>query len=92
MPESPAEGEKVMAAWNAWIAKMGKHMVDAGNPTGPVKTVGKGGKIVDGGGANPVTGYSVIEAADLDEAAMMAQGCPQIAAGGSIEVAQAMSM
>jgi hypothetical protein len=92
MPESPAEGEKLMAAWNTWIAKMGKHMVDPGNPTGPARTVGAGGKITDGGGSNPLSGYSIIEAADLDEAAMMAQGCPQIASGGTIQVAETIAM
>ncbi|RYE60475.1 MAG: hypothetical protein EOP20_02425 [Hyphomicrobiales bacterium] len=92
MPESPEEGEKVMAAWNTWIAKMGSHMVDVGNPTSAAKTVGADGKISDGGGANPLSGYSIIEAANLDEAAMMAQGCPQIAAGGTIQVAETIAM
>jgi hypothetical protein len=88
MPATPEEGAKVMAAWNTWIAGLGNAMIDAGNPTGPAKTVASNGTIRDGGGANPLTGYSVIEAANLDAAAKMAQSCPQLASGGSVQVAE----
>jgi hypothetical protein len=34
MPETPAEGEKVMKAWMDWLGGLGKSVVDAGNPAG----------------------------------------------------------
>jgi|SRR3954463_13667074 hypothetical protein len=92
MPETPAEGEKVMKAWMDWMGGLGKAMVDGGNPTGPSKTVGATGKVSDGGGANPSTGYSIIEAKSLDDAVSLSKGCPVLKSGGSIEVAELMPM
>lgn len=44
-----------------------------------------------GGGANPVTGYSIIKADTMDAAVQMAKGCPLLESGGSIEVAETFS-
>ena len=92
MPASPEEGQKVMAAWNSWIGGLGKAMVDVGNPTGPAKTIARDGKVLDGGGANPITGYSVVEAADLDAAVKLAKSCPILMSGGSVEVAETFAV
>ena len=48
--------------------------------------------VTDGGGANPLTGYSIIEAKDLDDAVRLSKGCPILLSGGSIEVAELMAM
>lgn len=92
MPDSPAEGERVMAAWNNWIGGLGAKLVDAGNPIGPARIIGSDGRVSDGGGANPLTGYSVIEASSLDEAVKLASTCPQLAAGGSVQVAETVDV
>ena len=92
MPQTPAEQTASMAAWNTWFGALGKAVVDGGNPTGAAKTVGKGGRISDGGGANPLTGYSILEAANLDAAVNLAKGCPIVATGGTIEVGEIMKM
>ena len=42
----------------------------------------------DGGGANPLSGYAVISAADIDDAVAKAMGCPIRDSGGTIEVAE----
>lgn len=91
MPETPEEGEKVMAAWGAWMQGLGAALVNGGAPVGPSKTVHAGG-VDDDGGSNPLSGYSVVEAADMDAAIEMAQGCPILQSGGSVEVAQEMEM
>lgn len=91
-PETPEEGEKVMAEWNAWFGEMGAAVADGGGPVGMSKTVGSGG-VADNGGANPISGYSVIEAADQDAACAMARGCPMVKDGsGSVEVAEIVQM
>jgi hypothetical protein len=46
------------------------------------------GRVSDGGGVNPVTGYSVIEAPSLEAAVQMAKNCPIMASGGSVEVGE----
>lgn len=92
MPATPEEGQKVMKAWGDWIGAMGKALVDPGNPVGPSKTMAANGKLSDGGGANPTMGYSIVEAKSIDDAAKLVKGCPQLTAGGSIELAEIMSM
>ncbi len=88
MPESEEEGARVMAAWTDWFGKLGAAVVDGGNPVSVAKTVGADGSVTDGGGSNPVTGYSILSADTLDAAVAMAKGCPIIASGGSIEVSE----
>jgi len=39
-------------------------------------------------GANPISGYSVLAADNLDAALKMAQGCPVLQGGGSIQVCE----
>ncbi|HEY7565916.1 MAG TPA: hypothetical protein VIA81_13400 [Acidimicrobiia bacterium] len=91
-PESEEEGAAVMQAWNEWFGGLGSAVVDAGHPTGVSATVSPDGSISDGGGANPVNGYSIIEAGSLDDALIIAKGSPHLAAGGSVEVGEALAM
>jgi hypothetical protein len=88
-PASPAEGEKVMAAWNSWMGSLGTALVDGGSPTGNNKSIDKNGG-VSTAGDNPATGYSILEAGDSDAAVTLAKGCPHLKFGGSIEVAEIM--
>ena len=91
-PETPEEGAEVMAAWQAWMGGMGDALVQPGNPVGMSKTVSAGG-VADDGGANPVSGFSVVEAADFDAACDMAKGCPMVVSGnGTVEVAEVIEM
>ena len=91
-PESKADHEKAMAAWGAWFGAMGKAVINGGNPVGKSWTVKSNGSVVKDGGANPASGYSLIEAIDYDAAAAMAKGCPLLAKGGSVEIAEAIDM
>ena len=90
--ETEEEVAQVMAAWEAWMGSLGNALVDPGNPTGLVKTITADGSVTLGGGANPITGYSLLNAGDIDEAVSLAKGCPIFDAGGSIEVAEAIEM
>ena len=89
-PESPEEGAEVMAKWNAWLGGLGDAVIDGGNPAGPSKTVSASG-VSDDGGANPISGYSLVQADSIDHAIEMAKGCP-IMDHGTVEVAEAMDM
>ena len=59
---------------------------------GKLSTVKSDGSLESGGGPNPVSGYSLIEATTLADAHKKAKSCPLLAAGGSIEIAEAMDM
>ncbi|WP_298916399.1 YciI family protein [uncultured Roseobacter sp.] len=92
MPEGEDEIAKTMAAWQAWFETMGAAVVDPGNPVGMSKTV-TDDSVTDGGGANPISGYTVVTADDIDAAADLAKGCPMVVDGtGSIEVAEIHQM
>jgi hypothetical protein len=91
-PEGKEAQAKTMAAWGQWFGSMGKALTDGGNPVGPSSTVRSNGTIAKDGGANPTSGYSLVEASTLEDALTLAKGCPLLTAGGSVEVAQAMDM
>lgn len=91
MAEDPEEQQRVMQAWGEWFGAVGSDMVDPGNQTGNTKTVASDGT-VDDGGPNPLTGYSIINAADMDAAIAYAKDCPVNLGGGNVEVAQAFDM
>ena len=57
-----------------------------------VYTVKSDGSLASDGGANPVSGYSLIDATSVEDAYAKAKGCPLLKAGGSIEIAQALDM
>ncbi len=88
METDPAARKKVMDAWGKWFQEVGAALVDGGNPVAKAKTVGRNGAVSDGGGSNPVSGYSLVKADSLDAAVKLAKGCPVIQSGGSIEVAE----
>jgi hypothetical protein len=88
MPESEEEGARVMAAWGAWMGGLGEALADGGNPVGQAVTIASDGASSQGAGANPVTGYSLITAASMDEAITLAKDCPILAGGGSIELCE----
>ena len=91
-PETEEEVAAVMDAWGQWFGSMGSAVVDGGNPVGMSSTVQSDGSVANNGGANPVSGYSLVESSDLDDALTKAKACPILSAGGSVEVAEAIDM
>ena len=90
-PETETEVAEVMGKWMAWLEGMGGDVVDGGNPVGMSKTV-FADRVEDNGGANPTSGYSLINAKDMDDAIAKAKKCPILSGGGSVEVAEAFEM
>lgn len=90
MPETEEEQAAVMAAWGAWYGGMGEAVVDGGNPFLPNgKSIASDGSVSDGGSAS---GYTVVSADSIDAAVAMAQGCPILNSGGSINVYETFQM
>ena len=91
-PETDDEYARVMDLWSSWLGSAGEALVDGGHPVGISTTVLPGGRIENNGGANPVSGYSLIEMADTDAAVAYAKKCPILDEGGSVEVAECFDM
>lgn len=91
-PTNDAEIKKVLDAWGGWMEGMGAAVIDGGNPVGKSTTVHPDGSVARNGGANPASGYGLFEARNLDDAIAKAKGCPILAAGGSVELAEVIDM
>jgi hypothetical protein len=90
METDPKKQKESMDTWMKWFKGLGKAVVDAGNPTMPGKILTKGGnKDITG---DPITGYSIIQADNMDAALKIAKGSPQLTAGGQIGVYSIMEM
>ena len=93
-PETPEEGAQEMAKWEAWFKDMGDAVVNPGNPVGMSKTVSAAG-VADDGGANPLSGFTIVQADTIDQAVEMAKGCPMLVGADddvAIRVYEAMPM
>lgn len=90
-PQTEAEGEAVMAAWMGWFGTLGAAIIDGGNPFGASQSVASDGSTREGNVTN-LTGYSIIDAADITAATELAKGCPALASGGTVDVFEAMAI
>jgi hypothetical protein len=90
MPKSPEEGQKMMTEWNAWMADLGAALTDSGAGCGKSRFLAAPDR--EAACPSPISGYSVIEAPDIEAALDMARKNPIFSLGGTIEVAEAMKM
>ncbi len=82
-PESAEAGRALMADWMGYFQKMGDKMADGGSPLGANRAVG-------GTRTTNPSGFSIVNAASLDEAVALTAGHPHLKAGGTIEVCETL--
>ena len=86
MPATEEENKTMVDAWGGWLAGLGDGLVD-GNPfTSNAKTVSPDGSISDGPVGPVASGYSLVKAASMEEAAVIATSCPAKLSGASISI------
>jgi len=90
-PGTPEEGTAHMAKWKDWLAGLDDAVVNRGTPLGKSRIVSAEG-VSDDGGPNTMSGFSVVQADDIDAAIAMARGCPFLDLGGTLEVAEMLEM
>ena len=78
---SPSAAEE--SAWMQWFQEIGPSINDFGHRVGNGRTLG-----VAGGRPDVLSGYIVVSAENLDDAEHLASGCPGIAHGGGVDVAE----
>jgi S1-C subfamily serine protease len=88
--ETPEAQEESMQVWTSWFGSLGDSVVDIGNPFSTSSTVTAGG--ASDGGTSKLSGYTIVTAESLAEAAQKADGCPVLQSGGSVEVYEAVPM
>lgn len=81
---SEEQAAEVMRKWGVWMESVGNALVDVGSPFGPGKSI-----VDDGTTGDPahLSGYSIVEADDLDGAERLANGHPYLGDGtGSFSI------
>jgi hypothetical protein len=91
MPADRDAAQKMIAAFQAWVAEVGPAMRDPGAPLAAAKTVSSDSE-VDGQTIAPIGGYTMLEAPSLDEAAALVRSHPFLSRGGSLQVSEAASV
>jgi len=85
--ESQEGRERVMKEFGEWFAELGPRLIDPGNPIARAVTV-DGGTVSDRGGSNPVSGYTVIDADDMEAAIELVKRGPIVHGGRTVEIAE----
>ncbi|MDJ0334960.1 hypothetical protein QMG83_06960 [Salinibacterium sp. G-O1] len=83
-PPNDADMQEVMGQWMSWAGEAGEHLADFGTP------LANGVRVSPGGATEPstreVSGYSMIEAASMDEALSLAKNHPHLNMPGGCEI------
>lgn len=75
---SKEQSKVVLDAWNQWIQKVGKSLVDIGQPmANSISLVDDGSK----GTPELLNGYSIVEAENIEDAKSLADGHPFLSEG-----------
>jgi hypothetical protein len=85
LAEDDVERDEHMAAWGTWFGSLGADVVDGGNPLAASVSVAADGTATEGA-LSGLTGYSIVAAESLERATAIAQACPIVTFGGSIDV------
>lgn len=86
MPSNPEEAAQMHEAFEGWLGRAGKAVVDPGAPLRPAGHLGKGAPSPD------VGGYSVIEAGSAAEATEVLKSHPFVSRGGTLLLHESMDV
>ncbi|MHA2343551.1 MAG: hypothetical protein ACXADW_16915 [Candidatus Hodarchaeales archaeon] len=88
---SPEDMKKGMEPWMAWVKKIGDALIELGSPLGNGQVIGKSGSSPS---HSDITGYSILQADNIDEAKKLLKDHPHLmwTEGCSIEVFESFPM
>ncbi|MGI9551095.1 MAG: hypothetical protein ACR2MT_07840 [Aurantibacter sp.] len=89
---NPEDMKKGMEPWMAWAARCGNKLVDMGAPLMGGQKLSPDGSSTNSGRA--VTGYSILQAENMEEAKSLMDGHPHLqwAGGCEIEIHESMPL
>jgi len=90
-PSTPEEGKKHFAKYMEWLNALGDQAVSPANPLKDTRTVEPDGSVAEGASIG-MPGFTIIEAASMDDALSVARACPFLDVGGSLEVSELAQM
>ena len=90
-PSTPEEGKQHFLKYMDWLSSLGEAAVSPANPLKNTRTVNPDGTVT-AGGTTTMSGYTIIEANSMEAALSIAQACPFLDIGGSLEVSELGTM
>jgi hypothetical protein len=78
----PGRDPGVIAAWEGFFESLGDHVVDPGQPVSGRAALG------EVGASTQLAGYSIVNAASLEAATALANGCPALQSHGGVQVGE----
>jgi len=88
-PASEEEANKHYSKYVEWVSSLGDAVVVPTIPLKDTTTVSPDGTI-RAGGSSAMSGFSIIKADSIEAALSIAQDCPFLEIGGSLEVSELM--
>jgi hypothetical protein len=90
-PSNPEEASKHFEKYMKWMSSLGDSVVVPTIPLKDTNTVSPDGAVREGG-SSAMSGFSIIKAGSMEDALSIAQSCPFLEIGGSLEVSEMMQM
>jgi len=90
-PTDPGEANKHFSKYMEWLKSLGDSVVIPTIPLKDTTTVSPDGAVREGG-SSAMSGFSIIKAESMQAALSIAQKCPFLEIGGTLEVSEMMEM
>ena len=90
-PSSEEEANKHFEKYMGWLSSLGDSVVIPTLPLKDTNTVNSDGAVREGG-SSAMSGFSIIKEDSMEAALSIAQSCPFLEIGGSLEVSELMEM
>ena len=90
-PSSPEEAKKHFSKYMEWMSSLGDSVISPTIPLKNTSTVSSDGTVREGG-SSAMSGFTIIKADSMAAAVSIAQACPFLEIGGSLEVSEMMEM
>jgi len=86
-PDSSEAVDVHMTQYKAWLQQFGSRLISPSNPFKKTHTISSDGNVLRGSETG-MSGFTIIEADDINQAIIDAQACPFLAIDGTLEVSQ----
>jgi len=90
-PDSREAADVHMTQYKAWLKELGPRAISPANPFKDTHTITSDGNVLQGSETG-MSGFTIIEADDINQAISDAQTCPFLAIDGTLEVSQLVEM
>ena len=90
-PSSKEEAQKHLDKYMGWLTSLGDTVVIPTIPLKDTTTVSSDGTVLEGG-SSAMSGFSIIKADSMQAAISIAQQCPFLEIGGTLEVSEMMGI